>query len=61
MEYNHFQHQDQTDSEALHAQEYTHMNNIAFHLHPDLKNTKKRLTYRPSQFSTQKGKQTSIF
>ena len=25
-----FQHQDQTNSEALHAQEFTHMNNIVF-------------------------------
>ena len=30
MEYNHFQHQDQTNSEALNAQEFTHMNNVVF-------------------------------
>ena len=34
MEYNPFQHQDQTNSEGLHAQEFTHMNNIVFLLHP---------------------------
>ena len=28
MEYKTFQHQDQTNSEALHAQECTHMNDI---------------------------------
>ena len=32
---------------------------IAFLQHPDLK--KKRLTYQPSQFLGQKGKQTFIF
>ena len=39
MEYNnfqHFQHQDQTNSEVLHAQECTHMNDIAYHVCPDL-------------------------
>ena len=41
MEYNHFQHQDQTNSEVLHAQEYMHMNDIAFLLNPDLKKKKK--------------------
>ena len=35
MEYKSFQHQDQTNSEGLHAQECTHMNNIAYHLCPD--------------------------
>ena len=35
------------NSEALHAQECTHMNGIAFPLHPDLKKKKKekRSTY----------------
>ena len=35
MEYSTFQHQDQTNSEVLHAQEYTRMNDIAYHLCPD--------------------------
>ena len=61
MEYNPFHHhQDQTNSEALHAQEFTHMNNIVFL--PDLKKKKKKkLTHRPSQFSGQKGKPTFYF
>ena len=37
MEYNPFQHQAQTNSEAQHAQEFTHMNNIVFLLHSNLK------------------------
>ena len=46
MEYYPFQHQDQTNSEALHAQEFTHMNKIVFLLSPDLKKKKKkRSTY----------------
>ena len=40
MEYNTFQHQDQTNSEALDAQEYAHMNDIAYHVCPDLKKKK---------------------
>ena len=32
MEYNTFQHQDQTSFKGLHAQECIHMNNIAYHL-----------------------------
>ena len=35
MEYNTFHHQDQTNSEALHAQECTHMNDITYHVCPD--------------------------
>ena len=35
MEYNPFQHQDQTNFEALHAQEFTHMNIIVFLLRSD--------------------------
>ena len=42
MEYNTFQHQDQTNFEGLHAQECTHMNDIAYNLCPDLKKKKKR-------------------
>ena len=72
MEYNPLQNQDQTNFEALHAQEFTPMNNIVFHLHPDFKkkkkkknkinnNNKKASTYQPSQFSGQKGKQTFYF
>ena len=38
--YNPFHHQDQTYSEALHAQEFTHMNNVVFLLHPDFNNAK---------------------
>ena len=49
------------NSEDLHAQEYTHMNDIAYHVCPDLKKKIKKSTYRPSQFSGQKGKQTSFF
>ena len=37
MEYKTFQHQDQTNSEALHAQECTHMNDTAYHVCQDLK------------------------
>ena len=37
------------------------MNDTVFLLCPDLKKKKKRLTYRPSWFSSQKGKQTSFF
>ena len=54
MEYNAFQHQDQTNSEALHAQECTHMNDIAYHVCPDFFFFFK-LTYQPAQFL---GKQT---
>ena len=41
MEYNTFQHQDQTNFEGMHAQEL-HMNDIAYkyHLCPDLKKKK---------------------
>ena len=35
LDNNHFQHQVQTNSEALHAQECTHMNDIAFLQRPD--------------------------
>ena len=49
MEYNPFQHQDQTNSEARHAQECTHMNDIVFLLHPDLKiKVKDRPTKSPN-------------
>ena len=37
------------------------MNDIAYHVCPDYKKKKKRLTYRPSQSSGQKGKQISFF
>ena len=62
MEYNPFQHQDQTNSEALHAQEYTH----ELLLHPDfgkkIKTKKMDLhMYQPFQLSGQKGKQTFHF
>ena len=40
MGYNTFQHQDQSNSEALLAQECTHMNDTAYHLCPDLKKKK---------------------
>ena len=59
MEYKTFQHQDQTNSEVLHAQEYTHMNDIAYHVCADFFFFKS--TYRPSQFLGQKGKQTFYF
>ena len=35
IEYNTFQHQDQANSEVLHGQEYTHMNDITYHVCPD--------------------------
>ena len=35
MEFSPFQNKDQTNSEALHAQEFTYMNNIVFLLRPD--------------------------
>ena len=60
MEYNTFQHQDQTNSEALHAQEYTHMNDIAYHVCTDLRGGG-RLTYRPSQFSGKRANKPFIF
>ena len=41
MEYNTLQHQDQPNSEVFHAQEYTHINDIAYHVCPDLKKKKK--------------------
>ena len=47
IEYNTFQHQDQTNSEVLHAQEYTHMNDIAYHVCQDLKK-KDRSTDSPN-------------
>ena len=37
MEYNHFKQQDLTNAGALHAQEYTHMNDTVFLLCPELK------------------------
>ena len=46
------------------AQEWTHINDTAFILCPDLyikKKKKKGSAYRPSQFSGQKGKQTLHF
>ena len=50
-----------TNSEALHAQMCTHMNDITFLPCPDFEKKKKRSTYRPSQFLSQKGKQTFYF
>ena len=41
-EYNPFQHQDQTNFVALHAQEFTHMNNIVFLPRLDLTEIKKK-------------------
>ena len=35
MKYNPFQQQDQTNSEALHVREFTHMNILVFLLRPD--------------------------
>ena len=48
MEYNPFQHQDQTNSEALHAQEFIHMNNIVFLLRPDWGGGEDRPTNPPN-------------
>ena len=45
MEYNHLQYQDQTNSGALHAEEYTHMNDTAFLLYQDVK---KKIKNRPT-------------
>ena len=42
MEYNSFQHQDETISGALHAQECTHMNDTAFLLCPVFRKKKKK-------------------
>ena len=63
MEYNTFQYQDQTNLEGLHAQECTNMNDILYHLCPDLgkKKTTTTSTSRPSQIWSQKGKQTFCF
>ena len=54
MKYNHFQNQDQINSEALHAQDCMHMNDIAYILHQDLKKKKKRSTYRPPNFQAKR-------
>ena len=59
MEYNPFQHRDQTNYEALHAQEFIHMNNIIFLL--DLEKKKKRSNYRPSQFYFQAKRANKTF
>ena len=49
-------------SGPLFAQEYTHMNDSAFFLCPDLKTKNKQIdVYQPSWFPGQKGKQSFYF
>ena len=61
MEYNPFQHQDQTISEAMHVWECMHMNNILYFFYVRIKKKKKKQHYQPSQFLGQKSKQTFYF
>ena len=63
MEYNHFQHQGQTNSGALHAQECIHMNDTAFLLCTDLKKKKKKKDWpsNPPDFQAKKANQPFIF
>ena len=48
------------NSEDLHAQEYTHMNDIAYHVRPDLKKEKKKINLPTLPIFGPKG-QTNIF
>ena len=52
---------DYPNSEDLHAQECTHMNDIAYIMWRLKKKKKKKKKDWPSQISGQKGKQTSFF
>ena len=63
MEYNIFQHQDQTNFEDLHAQECTHMTDIAYHLCPDVKKKKKKkedLPTNPPNFQAKRANKPFI-
>ena len=57
MEYNPFQHQDQTNSKVLHAQEFTHMNNIAF----PSRFKKKNQPTNPPNFQAKRANKPFIF
>ena len=61
MEYNTFQHQDQTNFEVLHAQEYTPMNDIAYHVCPDLKKKKKKIDLPTLPIFGPKGQTNLLF